>query len=666
MKSIKIVLVLCLFAVCSKAQIVSNHKRAADVYFLNKEYYAAAKFYQRTLEISQDSSFVIPYGFETKVRQGAPGKAETEYATFQLANSLRLYHNYKDAEKWYAIAVGFEDVKYDLSGYWYGECLRANLKYEEAIAAFTKFIAKYNGTENYKERAKVEIESCKYALQEMKYPRLFKLDRLPKEINALGSNYSPILNDQSFYFTSSRPVATLGKKEVLKADGIKTQVEKVETPYLNNIYRATGDLTQGSVEVEKVPLTTKNLEAAAPALHPNGQAMFVTVWSNKSDQKRSIYLSKKVDNQWSAPVMLGEEINVSGYNSIQPFVTNDGKYLVFSSDRPGGSGKYDLWYATLNSDYSVGKAINMGTKVNTKEDERAPYYNPKTQTLLFSSNGNVGIGGFDFYESNGDLSNLSAAKNMGYPFNSAKDDMYFTPVGLNESEGYISSDRESLCCLEIFHIKRSFLMIKGKILDCATMKPLEGATVTLTAKDFEKQQVNTDENGIYNFKVNSNRGFQLNVAKDSYFAKNMAYTYDQLAKIDTLFSPDLCLTPFKIDKPIVLENVLYEFNKATLTDSSKLILDNLYQIMVDNQNIEIELSAHTDTIGSYDYNMKLSDLRAKSCVEYLVSKGIAEERMKSKGYGFTIPVAPNKLPNGKDNPVGRALNRRTEFKVTKK
>ncbi|HTM99476.1 MAG TPA: hypothetical protein VL088_12055, partial [Pedobacter sp.] len=488
MRSIRILFILCLVTFFAQAQTVTNNKRVADVYFINHEYYAAAKFYQKALEISQDSAFVIPYGFQARFSPDVIGKDDSEYATFQLANSLRLYRNYKDAEKWYAITVNFTDPKYVLSGYWYGESLRANLKYEEAITAFTNFIAKYNGTENYKERARTEIESCKYALQEMKYPRLFKLGKLSKEINGLGSNYAPLLNNQNFYFTSSRPVETTGKLEVLKAEGIKANVSKKESPFVNTIYNATGNLNQPGVMVEKV-LGVKNAEAGATAIHPNGEVMFLTIWSTKPDQKRGIYISKRIDKQWSEPVMLGPEVNVSGYNAMQPFVSSDGKYLVFSSDRPGGSGKYDLWYATIGSDLKVGNAVNMGSKINTKEDEQAPYYNSSTQRLLYSSNGNVGIGGFDFYESMGSLSNLSTPENLGYPFNSAKDDMYFTPVGSNDSEGYISSDRESLCCLEIFHVVRTSLTIKGKLIDCETLKPLDGATVTLTAKDFGTQKV---------------------------------------------------------------------------------------------------------------------------------------------------------------------------------
>jgi len=139
-----------------------------------------------------------------------------------------------------------------------------------------------------------------------------------------------------------------------------------------------------------------------------------------------------------------------------------------------------------------------------------------------------------------------------------------------------------------------------------------------------------------------------------------------LAKLDTLINPRLCLVPFKIDKPIVLNDVLYDFDSADLTERSKFILDDLYTVMLDNTTIEIELSAHTDNIGTEQYNRELSEKRAQACVDYLISKGIASERMKSIGYGFSKPIAPNQHPDGTDNFEGRQLNRRTEFKVTKK
>lgn len=648
------------------AQLTQDSKRVADVYFLNKEYYAAAEYYKKALQISADSTgFVVPHGFDKKIQEESPKKNDYEYAVYQLATSLRLYRNFQDAEKWYAIATSFTNPKYAQSEFWYATCLRANFRFDEAILAFSNFLKKYTLNDGYKELAKFEIESCKFALAEIKYPRLFKLDRLSANVNNKGSNYAPILTGDNFYFTSSRPIGSNGKNEILTSTASNNKVVKKETPYINAIYVA--DNAENATSVNKVNVNLKQMELAATSFHPNGNTMYFTAWINKDERTKSIYLSKKIsENKWTDPVILGGEINVNGFNSIQPSVTKDGKYLIFSSDRPGGSGKYDLWYAIIRADGTTGNAINMGEKINTKGDEQAAYYNPKTKRLLFSTNGKVGMGGFDFFETIGDFSDWQEPTNLGYPFNSAKDDMYFTSLDDLDIEGYISSDRESLCCLEIFKVKRETLFVNGKLIDCKTQQPLEGATVTLTGNDMQTQTTQTDLNGTYSFGINSNRGFKLNAVKDLYFAKNLAYSYEKLASVDTLKSDELCLVPFKVDKPIVLENILYEFNSAELTSSSEATLNYLYDLMVDNKNIEIELGAHTDNIGAADYNMDLSHRRAKSCVDYLIKKGISPGRLASKGYGLTMPVAANQFKSGMDNPEGRALNRRTEFKVTKK
>lgn len=669
MKFVKIILFALCFTSLAKAQTSSNSKRMADVYFVNKEYYAAAEYYKKALKISPDSlGFVVPYGFENQIKaeKDTPKKDDYEYSVFQLATSLRLYKNFQDAEKWYAIATGFTNSKYALSTFYYAECLRANLRYEDAINSFNAFINKYQLNDGFKEKAKMEIESCKYAINENKFPRLVRTAKLQNQVNKAGSNYAPFLSEQTFYFTSSRPIATAGKTEVLEGQN-SIKVTKKETPYVNTIYTVNDHPKANDVNVKKLNIDAKKIESAAIALHPNGNTMYFTAWVNKAEKKKSIYVSRRNGDNWSDPIALGQEVNVNGYNSIQPSISKDGRLLIFSSDRPGGQGKYDLWYTLLGSDGSVvGNGQNLGATINTAEDEQAPYYNYKTKKLIYSSNGKIGLGGFDFYESEGNLNNWSTPLNFGYPFNSAKDDLYFTSVDEQDNEGYISSDRNSVCCLEIFHVKRVNLMVSGLLIDCATMKPLEGAKLTLTGQDIAKQTVVTDASGRYSFKINANRGLQINAVKDNYFAKNVSYTYDQLVVADTLLSADLCLDPIIIDKPIVLKNIFYEFDKADLTEASKLTLNVLYDIMMDNPNISIELSAHTDIIGSEAYNLELSDRRAKSCVTYLVAKGIASERMTWKGYGFSMPIAPNKFEDGKDNPEGRALNRRTEFKVTKK
>lgn len=667
MKALKLSLLICLLYTGVSAQFVSNNKRIADVYFQNKEYYAAAEYYKKSLKLAPDSSgIVVPYSYENKEKTASPKRAEYEYAVYQLANSLRLYKDFRGAEAWYAIARNFTDPKYTLSTFFYGECLRANQKFSEAIPAFQAYLNKNRAVDTYREMAVTEIASCNFALYEMRYPRLYKFSKLFNQINDKGSNYTPVLNDNNFYFTSSRPVSVGKKTEVLQqGQGADSKITKKETPFINAIYEASGDPQQSGTMVKRIGAVEKGREFAAPAFHPNGKLMYLTSWTPKGERKiYQVDISYGTGATWSAPRELGTEVNITGYNSMQPSVTKDGKYLVFSSDRPGGLGKYDLWFCTIREDGSLGRAANLGDVINTKGDEEAPYYNYRTRKLLYSSNGKVGLGGLDFYESEGDFSQWSSPRNLGYPFNSSKDDVYFTPLDDEDSEGYISSDRESVCCLEIFHVRKEFITVQGTLLDCHTETPLADAVVTLSDSTQElKMRVGVD--GKYRFRINSNRSLKLKAEKASYFTKVLSYNYDELAKADTLVNPRLCLMPFQIDKPIVLENILYDFNSAQLNEGSKIILDQLYKIMVDNAKMEIELSAHTDNIGTAEYNLDLSDRRAKSCVDYLVSKGVSAERMQSKGYGFTRPIAPNQFKNGEDNFLGRQLNRRTEFKVIK-
>ncbi|RZM29677.1 MAG: hypothetical protein EOO88_04005 [Pedobacter sp.] len=661
-----ILICICFISTAVQAQFVAKSKRAADVYFQHKEYYAAAEYYKKSLQLSTDSGgFVAPYGFDKKIKEESPKRAEYEYSVYQLAHSLRLYKNFKDAEGWYAIAQDFPEPQYIQASYYYGETLMTNQRFTEAITAFRNYLAKTKTNDEFAANARRFIASCSFALYEMSYPRLYQLTRLSNAVNGLGSNYTPYLTNGIFYFTSSRPVNVSGKDEVL-ANQKDEKVIKKESPYVNSVYEVKGDLLSNQVSLRRIEFDPKDKESAAPAIHPNGRLMYVTRWSKGTRNIYEVTATGDDKNKvWSTSQGLVTNINVNGYNSMQPFISKDGKYLVFSSDRPGGQGKYDLWYCQIRKDGTLGLATNLGPKINTKEDEEAPYYNSTTKRLMYSSAGKIGLGGLDFYETNGDFGTWTEPQNMGYPFNSSKDDVYFTPTDDMDATGYISSDRQSVCCLEVFHIKRDYLNVHGKLLDCKTNKPLQGATVTLTDSTGQYKAI-TDAQGIYKLNINTNRKVKLLAEMPEYFSKVINFGYETLSKSDTLFNSELCLVPFKVDKPIVLKDIYYEFNSAELNDASKATLDQLFTIMSDNESIEIELSAHTDNIGTAEYNLDLSEKRAKACVDYLIARGISPSKMVSKGYGFSKPIAPNQLPDGKDNPEGRQMNRRTEFKVTKK
>jgi OOP family OmpA-OmpF porin len=666
---IRLISFLLLISGSASAQFIQDNKRIADAYFKNKQYYSASQFYLRALNNSRlDSTIVLPYPVarNTKhskdvLKEQAQGREDLLY---MLAESYRLYNNYQEAEKGYMPLISSPDPKFKLASFWYAKSLRANRKYGEAITNFENFLKNYKENDDYKRDAEKEIVSCRFAFQELKYPRLVKVQKMGGQLNGSGSNYAPFRVNNLLYFTSSRSVITSAKKrKPLYIDGSPILLIQKADPFINTVYSV---LASTSFDLSTIAIAAKNQEAAASTFTADGKYMYYTAWSEKDAVKYySIYRSELDASGKRIPgVILGNQVNLPGYNAKQPNVTADGKYLLFSSNRPGGMGKYDLWYCPIDNTGAVGQAISMGSAINTIEDEEAPFYNILSGKLIFSSNGMVGLGGFDFYQSDGNFLSWTTPANMGYPFNSSKDDIYFAPSNAAGTEGYISSDRESECCLELFTVKIESLAISGSLLDCERGTPLKGALVTFTdSLDQSVHKAFTDENGIYRFTINSRRPFKLAAEKENYFTKSFEYNTNALVQADTLFSPKLCLTSYKVDVPIVLKEVFYDFGSAELTDPSKAILDNLNTIMVDNPTIIVELSAHTDSIGTDQFNADLSQKRAESCVNYLIVKGIPETRLKAQGYGKSRPVAPNSMPDGKDNPGGRQLNRRTEFKV---
>lgn len=662
----KFTLILILIAGCSlnalQAQLVYDYKRTADNYFEQKDYYSAAQYYSKAL-----GTFTVKPGEYRPYQLSKDGKSKQkklkdyEQVVYRLAESYRMYYDYSNAEKWYAEAVNFDPVQFPLTGFWYGTCIRANAKtaadYEKALAQFQQFKQSYKGTDEYSNRTALEIKNCEFAAEEMKYPPRYEVVKVTGNINQGGANYAPVpVSSNTFYFTSSRPDSAL--------------LEKKANPFINTLYVARGD--QNSFESNEklaIPME-KGIEQGAAAITPDGNTMYLTRWTKKDGNKQStIYRSARSGSNWAEPQPLDANINAPGYNAKEPYVTADGKYFLFVSDRPGGKGKFDIWYSTINTGGVLSAPNNMGNTINTIEEESAPFYDPVKKILVFSTNGRVGFGGMDFFSSKGSFGGWSVPENMGYPMNAAKDDLYYAALASDNAlqKGYISSDRESVCCLEIFAVKRKVKLAGGLVLDCDGSKPLEGAKITLldsTQRNVLETQT-TGPAGNYSFEVEMNKKYKVLVEKENYFSKNFNFSAEQLSMVDSLMNPTVCLKRFEIDKPIVINDIFYDYNKSSLRPESKLILDSLYYLLLDNPKMEIELGAHTDSKGTDAYNLKLSNARAKSCVDYLLGKGIPQNRVISKGYGESRPIAPNTLPNGKDNPNGRQQNRRTEFKVLK-
>lgn len=624
MKKSLIILFAMFMSVRMNAQQYPEYKRSGDKAFVHKEYFEAAYFYKKYLDEKKGKK--LKY---------------TLFTYYRLAESYRLYENYAEAKAWYKKVIDTDAAKYPLARLWYGVCLRAGANFDEATAQLQQFKDTYNGESRYSLLADMEIKNCRYAKGQYLVYSAKKVIK-SKTFTSEQGDYALTKNQANYFLTSSR--FTIGDK------------------HLNRIYTVSGN------EVKLAGLNwndAADAEYGTASLTGGGGTMYFTRWIKQNGITTcSIYVSKLQNNSWTTPVKLNNYVNAQGFNAIQPFVTPDGRRLFFVSSKPGGQGGEDIWISDLDADGNALNAVNAGSTINTAYDEQSPYYDVPQKKLIYSSKGFTGMGGFDFFESLNNAGTWTVPGNMGYPVNSVKDDLYYYPEDGAENKFYISSDRQSDCCLNIFEVTATVPVLKGLVIDCDTHEPLPGVKVSFVnpANRTVIKELVSDITG-YTFELSSLGAYQLKLEKQGYITQDIPFTITDEVRTDTLYETPACLQAYKLGTPIVLENILFDFDKSTLTTSSQLILDGLVDILNSNPTINIELAAHTDSKGSDEYNLQLSQNRAAACVSYIVSKGIKSSRLYAKGYGETKPVAPNRLANMQDNPAGRQLNRRTEFTI---
>lgn len=662
MRKIFFSIVVLILSFSAGAQYVYDYQKAADAYFQKGDYASAAEYYEKYLgRDKQTGKEFNPYTPQSVVGKKSAAMISREKATYQLAECYRLLNYPSKAEPVYKEVMDMNKAGFPLAQYHYASMLRALAKYAESEQNFKTFLDEYKNDDDYRRNAERELQNLQFIQVQLKKKDLkyYTVTKAPELINATGANYAPVwLNTNTLLFTSTRPEDTAAKKK----------------EYTNRVYQAV--YTEGSVgDITKTELPQgKDIQQGVVSITPDGNTLFVTRWSvNSKTETSSIYTSTKTDAGWSEPVKLDESVNATGFHSQQPFITANGKYLLYASNKPGGQGGYDLWYAELVNG-KPGASMNMGAVINTSFDEQAPYYHEASKALIFSSNGRVGMGGYDFFQSKGTIGNWAAPENLGYPTNSIKDDIYFTSRGSEKNilgDVLLSSDRDAACCLELYSLKkiRPMRLVSGRIVSCDPNKTFGGGTVTVidpvNNKVVYTKEVGPD--GMYSLMLEDYQPLKVEAKANEFIAGSLNFNAPPDPEEESMKNPDLCLIPVppKVDEVFVVNNLYYEFDKATIKPESYPAMDDLVKMLNTYPTLTIEISAHTDAIGSDDYNQKLSEARAKNVVAYLVSKGIDPARLESKGYGETMPVAPNKTENGRDNPEGREKNRRTEFKVLK-
>jgi len=662
---------------CSQlmAQYVADYKRNADRFYAKGDWYSAAQYYEKYLEQQKKPS---ASGYEPYTVQPSTGKekkqdakdskatADNNEIVYRIAESYRQLNDYGKAEPYYAKAVSFDKTKYPLAGYHYAVALRANAKYAEAEKQFAAFAKGYATKDAFASQTKVELANLKFIQEELKKKDLdlYKVSKLGGAANSAGANYAAAFVDGGLVFTSSR-----ADSSVLSS--------RNRNPFVNNLYKAvSSEGIVGTAPKLGLPAAGEGSEQGAASFTADGKRVYFTKWGKKGGKNvSSIYLSSMKDGSWGEPVKLGTNVNADGSSSKQPFVSADGSWLVYSSNREGSLGKFDLWYAPLNSDGEPGSSVNLGKNINTKEDEEAPFYSAGTGSLVFASNGKVGMGGFDLFEAKGTLpASFNGAVNLGYPVNSIKDDNYF--VNKNGAkllqDAIISTDRGSACCLELFAVNKVYKKyVTGVVTDCKTNLPLADANIKVQGVVSQ----NTSADGKYFFEVKEFAAMKMDASKADYNNGSLSFGKPANAADDTLVNAAFCLAPIEkiIDTtPIVVTKpeptgtdeqvALFDFAKYSLRPETAAVLDTLAAILKREKSLGLEILGYTDAQGTVEYNLRLSQLRADACRDYLVKQGVPAAKLKSTGKGECCPIKPD-MVDGKDSPENRQANRRVEFKV---
>lgn len=589
---------------------------------------------------------------------------------FKMAESLRRFGNTARAVGAYQNAARYNYT--DTTTYFFlGEMQRAQGNYKGAAKSYEAYLAQ--GRTKYARLARTGLQSCAAApvLKEQGSQYTVRLDRL---FNSRRADYSPVLfgdDHDQIIFTSTRPQATgdddsgiTGTKAGDLFSAKKDEKGKWRQP----------EPLQGGVN--------STFDEGACALAPDGQTMYLTQCRTDAQYPRyaEIYKSQRSDASWSAPQKV--EFSADTLSSYaHPAVSPDGQWLYFTSDMPGGLGGYDIWRVSLGAG-GYGAVENLGAPINTEGDEMFPTFRPNGD-LYFSSNGHIGMGGLDLYRAIPDtIKRTWRVEHLPSPMNSEGDDFGMTFEGLF-NRGYFSSNRgngRGWDKLYTFECPEVIQTVRGWIYEQDGYE-LTNAVVYMVGDDGTNLKLGVRLDGSFEQTIKPGVRYVFLATCDGFL------NYTQHLQADSVLESTEYALQFplaSVTAPVLVHNVFYDFDRATLTDASVASLDRLTALLNQNPNITIELSAHTDYRGSAQYNRRLSQRRAESVVSYLINHGISSKRLKAVGYGKSRPkVVTRKMAEAykflhlgdtlteqhikkltaAQQDTCNALNRRTEFRV---
>lgn len=648
----------------------------------NKYFPVSRKDYQRVGDIYYKKA--LP--FLIKAQEFNPNNAKVNYMLGVI--NFNLNPQSDAAIKFLEKAISF-NVKIPIEAtYLLGWAYQFQLKWDDAIKYYQIHLDVLNADAKENafaiEDALKKINECKIGKLETADPKRVFVDNLGSNINSSYPEYSAFISaDESMMILTARRENSTGGK-----------LDEMDGWPFEDLYQSFKVKGKWTAAQNFGPIVNTDDHDASSGLSGDGATMFIFKYTEKDGG--DIYTSNLKGNTWTKPEQLNKNVN-SKYHESCVSLSYDGKRLYYISDREGNLGGGDIYYSDKDKKNEWGPSFNAGAILNTKYGEEGVFMHPDGKTIYFSSKGHKTMGGYDVFKSVFENGMWSEPINLGYPINGPDDDVFFVISGSGYHGYFASSKQGGYGDKDIYKItflgneKSPVLMnednllasvtapisefkaekivstgpkmtiLKGVISDDKTKIPLD-ATIELIDNTLNEVIATFHSNattGKYLVSLPSGKNYGIAVKKDGYLFHSENFDLITSQQFQEVII-NVALKQIDIGQSIILKNIFFDFDKATIRMESANELDRLIKLLTDNPTLKIELGSHTDSKGSDDYNQKLSQSRSQSVVNYLIGKGILTDRLVAKGYGETAPVATN------DTELGRQENRRTDFKILSK
>lgn len=638
LRNIFIILILLLVSLTGNSQgrLSTKNKKAIE-WFTEADNYRVRGHYDQAVELlgqalKKDEDF-----YEAWVRLGQTFKMAREYEKAAQAFEQARIHN--------PLNKPLENVYFEL-----GEIHLGLGDYERAQEFLNKFLAENPLDKRRVAAAKRMLSNADFATENIRKAAELEINPLPQAVNAFVMQYFPVL--------------TADKKTIIYTRRLGTE------PMHDEDLVVSKKDEEGEWQLPKSLSANINsgLNEGTCTISADGRTLiFTSCYGRESVGNCDLYITYKEGDEWSVPKNIGRQINSPQWDS-QPSLSADGRTLFFVSNRPGGYGEVDIYFSKLGPDQKWSKPMNAGKVLNTPGNEVSPFLHANNRTLFFSSDNHTGFGGYDIYKSEWDgLTEFNEPENIGSPINTSEDQVsiFITADGEDgyySHENYTGNQRKSL--IYTFKVPESFRpqiitnYVTGKITDKNTGSNLHAS---IELYDVNKNElvnlVYSDSiSGEYLMVLPEGSKYALYVNKTGYLFESKSFDYKEKQEFDPVLI-DFQLQPLNKGATTILNNIFFDFDSYEIRDESFTELRKVQKFLKANPKVRIEISGHTDTKGTDEYNLQLSKQRAKSVYEYLLKNEIPESQITYKGYGSKKPLVPN------DSEEHMAMNRRIEFTI---